>query len=282
MPTLREYRGREHWSASSINQFLNICSLQYAFQRVYREIPAFTPVCLVFGTVYHQVMRHAALVRMEGGRPEAGEGRELFAGLWRQAMDEARDGDRDVRLDQGMGMEDYLRQGQDLVACAIAETDPEERIVSVDEAFAVPLLAGGVQVTERPLIGELDLVIEKNGQRMVVDHKTSARRWSKGQAALSIQPTAYLYAYRQLHGMEVPFRFDVLVKHKTPVRECHHTTRDDNDFERLAVLAGRIEAMVEAGHFLPSDQGFYCGGCPYRKPCARWHMERGRVCKLAA
>ncbi len=33
---------RPHWSFSSLNQILNICSLQYYFQRVERIEPAFT------------------------------------------------------------------------------------------------------------------------------------------------------------------------------------------------------------------------------------------------
>ena len=34
MGTLREYRARPHWSYSALNQFFNICSLQYAFDRI--------------------------------------------------------------------------------------------------------------------------------------------------------------------------------------------------------------------------------------------------------
>jgi len=46
MPTLEDYRDREHWSFSALNQFVNICSLQYAFDRVYRLPKEFTPVSL--------------------------------------------------------------------------------------------------------------------------------------------------------------------------------------------------------------------------------------------
>jgi putative RecB family exonuclease len=49
MATLNDYRDREHWSFSAINQFLNICSLQYAFDRIYKLEKRFTPVSLSFG-----------------------------------------------------------------------------------------------------------------------------------------------------------------------------------------------------------------------------------------
>ena len=65
MPTLNDYRDREHHSFSSINQFINSCSLQYAFQRIYRAPKAFTPVSLIFGSVFHRVMEWVSLSRRE-------------------------------------------------------------------------------------------------------------------------------------------------------------------------------------------------------------------------
>ena len=34
MGTLDQYRDREHWSYSALNQYLNVCSLQYFFDRI--------------------------------------------------------------------------------------------------------------------------------------------------------------------------------------------------------------------------------------------------------
>lgn len=69
MSNLADYRERPHWSYSALNQFFNICSLQFAFQRILKLPAAFTPVALGFGSAYHRVMEHVALQRMEGGRP---------------------------------------------------------------------------------------------------------------------------------------------------------------------------------------------------------------------
>jgi hypothetical protein len=66
MPTLSDYRDREQHSFSSINQFINIFSLQYAFQRIYQAPKAFTPVSLIFGGVFHRVMEWVSLNRKEG------------------------------------------------------------------------------------------------------------------------------------------------------------------------------------------------------------------------
>lgn len=77
---------------------------------------------------------------------------------------------------------------------------------------------------------------------------------------------------------EIPeFRFDVVVKNKTPVFEQHITQRTQGDFLRLVELAKLAESMIAAEHFAPSEQGFYCGGCPHQTTCKVWHIERCRV-----
>jgi hypothetical protein len=53
MATLAEYRAREHWSFSALNPFVNICALQFAFDRIYRLPKALTPVTLAFGSAFH-------------------------------------------------------------------------------------------------------------------------------------------------------------------------------------------------------------------------------------
>lgn len=277
MPTLSDYRSRPHWSYSSINQFLNICSLQYAFERVYRVEREFTPVAAVFGRVFHQVMAYIAGLRM-GGIVPGSEAKRLFSDLWHEAVKNT----ANLRLDKDRKAGDYDRLGIDLVSCAVANADHDERIVAVNEVFAVPLMDGDTLVSEKPIIGEIDQVAEKDGRRVLVDFKTAARRWSGAQASKSLQPTAYLYGYRFVHRSDPVFRFDVLVKNKTPVYERYYTARTADDFSRLAVLTAKIEGMVRAEHFLPSEQGFYCAGCPYAHECRSWHRKRNTSVSVAA
>ena len=35
--------------------------------------------------------------------------------------------------------------------------------------------------------------------------------------------------------------------------------------------------MVKAEHFLPSEQSWACGDCPYAEACAVWHRSRARA-----
>jgi putative RecB family exonuclease len=273
MGTLDEYRDREHWSFSALNQFLNICSLQFAFQRVYRLEKAFTPVSLSFGSCYHRVMEWLHLTRKDGGQPTESQVRDLFRDLWSRQVQE----DHSIRFDEEITEDTCSAQGADLVAAFLKAVDPEEQVLAVNEAFAVPLVDSRGTVLMKPLVGELDCRVSKAGSVTIVDWKTSARRWPKDQADKSLQPTVYLYGYRQLHGAVAPMRFDVTVKNKTPVVEQHVTTRNQDRFNRMVELVKTVERMVAAEHFLPSEQGFYCGSCPFAQACRAWHRNQARV-----
>lgn len=273
MATLNDYRDREHWSFSALNQFLNICSLQFAFDRIHKLEKSFTPVSLSFGSAFHRAMEWLHLRLKEGGRPQEAEVRALFRDLWSRQVKE----DDRIRFDEETGADACGGQGADLVAAFLKSVDPEEQVLAVNDAFAVPLIDFQGNVLEKPMVGEIDCVVRKDEKTVLVDWKTSARRWPKEQAHKSLQPTVYAYAYRQLHAQDVPVRFDVVVKNKTPVVEQHITTRTVDQFHRMVELVKRVEDMIAAEHWLPSEQGFYCAGCPHQEACKSWHRQAARV-----
>ena len=277
MATLDDYRDREHWSFSALNQYLNICALQYAFDRVYRLEKAFTPVSLSFGSTFHRAMEWMHLVRKEGGQPKENEARDLFRDLWSRQVKE----DKHIRFDEEITEDTCSAQGADLVAAFLKAADPEEQVIAVNEAFAVPLIDAQGHVLEKPMVGELDCRVSKAASMTVVDWKTSSRRWPKDQAEKSLQPTVYLYGYRQLHAQDVPMRFDVVVKNKTPVVERYVTTRTVDQFNRMVELVKLAESMIAAEHFLPNEQSFYCAGCPHQEACRGWYRARVSV-RMAA
>jgi Holliday junction resolvase-like predicted endonuclease len=160
------------------------------------------------------------------------------------------------------------------VECYLNSLDPAEQVVAVNETFAVP-----VPGSDKPLIGELDLVVEKDGRKIVVDWKTAARRWPKDKPEKDLQPTAILYAYEQTHAVLPDFRFDVIVKNKTPVFEQHVATRTHDQFQRFTRLITLMESMVKAEHFCPNEQSFYCNGCPFGTACKAWHRQQHKVCE---
>lgn len=273
MATLNDYRDREHWSFSALNQFLNICGLQYYYDRIARLERTFTPVSLSFGSAFHRALEFIGLVRKEGRQTQEQEARDLFRDLWSRQCQE----DHNIRFDDEITADTCSAQGADLVAAYLKAVDPEEQVLAVNEAFAVPLIDAQGQMLEKPMVGELDCRVSKAGNVTIVDWKTSARRWPREQAQKSLQPTVYLYADLKLHNETPDFRFDVVVKNKAPVVEQHVTTRTQDQFNRMVELVKMVESMIASEHFVPSEQGFYCAGCPHQEPCRAWHRQAARV-----
>jgi hypothetical protein len=274
MPTLMQYRAdRPHWSYSALNQFFGVCSLQYYFDRIEKLQKPFTPASLAFGSAYHRVMEWAALTRMQGQQVKAQEASDLFQDIWGRQIEE----EADIKYDEDCDAESSSKLGRDMVACAVSGFDPEEEVVSVSEAFCVPLRDTSGIALEKPLIGELDCVVRKAGPDTIVDWKTAGKKWPKSKAAKDWQPTAFLMAYCLKHGSVPRFRFDVVTKTKTPVLESHETSRNENDFARFVHLVKLADSMIEAGHFAPNEQGFYCGGCPHQEACKTWHVAKSRT-----
>jgi len=274
MATLQQYREeRPHWSYSALNQFFNICSLQYYFDKIEKRRKTFTPASLAFGSAYHRVMEWAALTRKQGRAPTSQETSDLFQDIWGRQIEE----EADIKYDEECDAETSAKLGRDMVVCAVSGFDPEEEVVAVSEAFCVPLRDASGVALEKPLIGELDCVVRKAGPVKIVDWKTSGRKWPKSKAAKDWQPTAFLMAFSLKHGSVPEFRFDVVTKTKTPMLESHVTSRSESDFARFVHLVKLADSMIEAGHFAPNEQGFYCGGCTHQEACKTWHVAKSRT-----
>jgi putative RecB family exonuclease len=219
------------------------------------------------------------MTRMEGRIPAPAETADLFQTLWTRQLTE----DADIRYDEDMDADTCANQGREMAACLVNNIDPDEEVVTVSEAFCVPLTDASGHALETPLIGEIDCVVSKSGRKSLVDWKTSGRRWPKGKADMDWQPTAFLYGYSLKHDETPDFRFDVVVKNKTPVFEQHVTSRGPDQFLRLVEMAKLAESMIKAGHFAPNEQSFYCGGCPHQEACKSWHRGPTRLpVRLAA
>ena len=262
-------RGRPHWSYSSLNLLLNICSLQWAFEKIEKLPKPFTPVSLAFGSAYHRAMEFIAAHRMDGRLPAAREVGDAFRAAWERAQAEG------PPLEKSEGTpEQYAEQGAELAEAYLRQIDPAERVVDYNRAFAVP-----VGSSDKPLIGEIDCVVETAGETVLVDWKTSARRWPAGQAEKSLQPTVYLYGAEQFRAGAgcARFRFDVAVKNKAPVVERNSTTRSPDDFLRLERMVETADRIVAHELFYPSEQSFACGGCAFQEPCKAWHRRAART-----
>ena len=129
------------------------------------------------------------------------------------------------------------------------------------------------EVLERDLVGSLDrLERDAAGQLVVVDLKTSARKYTNLQVEASLQLSVYSYA-TQMNGLadeqDLRLRFDVLTKTKQPELCRYWTTRDRAANVRLFRLAAEVLRAIEAGVFHPVV-GWQCKDCVFRSKCWAW------------
>jgi len=278
MARLSEYRKRPHYSFSALNMFLNICSLRYAFEYIYKIETEHTPVSLAFGKAFHAVAEWIARQRKAGERLESSDAQDLFTDCWNLECTN----DQKIIFDGEQEWEALNETGRKATECLNESWPRDERILDIGYSFAVPIIgADGSTVTEKPLIGEMDCIVrDSTGEICIIDWKTASRKWATDKAHKDFQATCFTYAYQNQFGKNPLFRFDVVTKAKTPVYEQHCTIRTKDDFHRLARMVGIVEKAIDAEVFLPNEQGFYCGDCQFSHACKEWHRQQAKTISL--
>lgn len=264
MPGEREWSGL-HVSVSQIKCYLR-CPRQYQLKYVLGVEPAFVPAALAFGSAFHVALGYFyGLLKEAGSAPGPGELAEVFRDAW----DNAASGPVPLQVeDEEDAAADPVARGTAMLAAFHREAAARPvQVESVERGFAVGLHDPDTgEVLEEKLVGALDLVVWDGERRVVVEHKTAARRYSQDQLRYDLQPTAYKLAAAQLGLGEVGVRLQVVTKTKEPavqVEEVERGGRDVDDFLRTVV--GVLRA-VDVGAFYPV-RGWQCRGCPYGHAC---------------
>jgi putative RecB family exonuclease len=235
---------------------------------VYKREPESRPASLVFGSAFHGALAFHANRWLQGKTCTAADCHDVFADLLTTNCQA--DGPP-VRFGDGEDLDSLIRQGQAMLDAYLSSLDPDEEIEAVGVPFSVPLIdANGVPL-DKPLIGEYDLVVRKNGIRTIIDWKTSARRWPKDKADTDLQATCYLWAEQHQGRADTHLRFDVVTKTKQPACEQHYATRDTSDFAQLGGTVRILERVVANDCFLPRHGNWECANCPHAYACERWH-----------
>jgi hypothetical protein len=266
-----DLRKAPHWSFSALNSVLNICSLQYAFGRVYKEEPEFTPINLVFGSAFHRGAGFLFNMLKSGSEPSAAELADFFA---KALVCEVENSRAPVQFGKDKSIEEYTAKGSQMLQVLKDDFSPDDKIIDTDVPFRVDLLDASGKPVSKPLIGEYDAVVENKGQLIVVDFKTAAAKWPAQKCHSDLQATAYLYALRQdLEQRENLFRYDVITKTKTPTVTRYLTNRTQADFDRFIHLVKIADAVVEQGLYYPHETSFACSGCPHSTACSQWNAQ---------
>lgn len=252
-------------SISQLKTYLR-CPRQYEFRYVRGEKPESVAVALVLGTAVHAALASYYTSLRDGAVLALGDMLEVFAGAWIAAQT----AELPVLTDDGAPLASVAAHGASMLRVfhAHAARAPAVRPVLIEAPFNVELHDPVTrEVLDETLTGVIDLVAEREGRLRIFEHKTAARRYGRDQLEFDLQPTAYLYAARQL-GLKVDgITFQIVTKAATPVVQVEDVERDavaEDDF--LLTVVGVLRA-IDAAAFYPV-RGWACRGCSYARRCA--------------
>jgi putative RecB family exonuclease len=263
-----EMRQQPHVSFTQIDQYLR-CPLKYRFTYVDRLQPDFVPAALAFGSGIHGAAAFLFRGRSDGAPPSLSDVQAFFEGYWKLETN-----NRPIRFGEKDTKESLLELACRMLEVLYKNQEPATEIIGVEQPFDVPLIDLDTgEVLDRALVGTLDLIeCHAEGRLVVVDLKTSARKYTDLQAELSLQLSIYSYA-TAMNGLgdqeDLRLRFDVLTKTKQPELCRYWTQRDRAANLRLFRLVAEVLHAIEAGVFHPNP-GWQCKDCPFQSRCWAW------------
>jgi len=262
-----EVRQQPHVSFTQIDQYLR-CPLRYRFLYIDRLEPDFVPTARAFGSGIHAAAAVFFRGVAQGERPRVEDVQGYFESFWNLEA-----GHQPLRYGEKESKESLLDLGRRMVAVLCEDFKLGTEVLAVEQPFAVPLIDQETgEVLDRDLVGTLDL-LERDGEGLVVvDLKTSARKYTDLQVEASLQLSVYSYAVGLSsfeNGDDVRLRFDVLTKTRVPELHRYWTTRDRAANVRLFRMVSEVLAAIEAGAFHPIV-GWQCKECVFRSKCWAW------------
>ena len=123
-----------------------------------------------------------------------------------------------------------------------------------------------------PLLGIVDLILDKPDGAQIIDFKTSARGGTPSEISHEVQLSSYAYLFRRLDGrQEAGLEIRSLIKTKTPKIEFHaYPAREERHLRRLFAIIREYLDSLDAGRF-NYRPGWGCSMCDLRDgPCRAW------------
>jgi putative RecB family exonuclease len=254
------------------------CPRQFELKYVRGVAPAFVPVNLAFGSAIHEALAaHYNEIKSTGSPLR----RDLVLDVFRAAWERAIDGDIPLQaVEDGEDPREVVDKGVSMLH-AFAEhaaRSPTKEVEAVELAFTVALYdPDSGERLEEALTGFMDLVVVEGGHRVVVEHKTSSRKFSDDQLQFDLQVSGYKLAARAAGLGEVGLRFQIITKARAPfvqVADVQRGQADEVDFVRTAV--GVLRA-IDAGVSYPI-RGWACRSCQFAHAC---HGARAQVARAS-
>ena len=261
---LAELRQGLHTSVSQISCYLR-CPASYNHRYVLGTPPSHKSVALSFGSaIHHALALSYEHLQAHGEKLPVADLHDAFAG---RIEVELADKSVPILFDDGQDAGTVKDLGVAMLTSFHDTGFAPDRVVGVEVPFAVDLADPETgEILDIPLIGAVDLIAEKDGHVVLVEHKTAARRFDQTRLRYDPQPTTYQYASRSLRLINPQLVFQILLKQKKPACETIPITRSkESEIEMLHTFVHALKG-IEAGVFF-RNRGWACGDCGFRRAC---------------
>lgn len=245
------------------------CPRQYALKYVRGIEPAFVPLALAFGSAFHE-----ALAAFYSEVKATGEPLQLnyMGDVFRDAWDRASSGPVPLQRDESDDPGELPLKASNMLAAFHEYAVPvvaNQKVEAIEQPFAMTICDpdSGEQLEEQ-LVGVIDLIVREGERRVIVEHKTAARKYSQETLCNDPQPTAYRAAARTMGLGEAGVRYQVVTKTKVPAVQVENVVRGERDEEDLLRTVLGVLRGVDAGVDFPI-RGGQCRSCPYAHVCQR-------------
>jgi len=254
----------EHLSASAIGKYLR-CPRSYRYRYVEHRIPETRASALVFGGAIHTALAHFySAHRNVQKEPDLAELCDVFRGAWAENLDDG----PPVLFGEDESADKLTDMGVAMLGTFLKKAPFYREVVEVEMPFSVELADPETGEVLPRLVGVFDAVVrEQDGGFAVLEHKTSAKRWTEWKLAFDNQLTVYSLAAPQLgFGDDATVVVQVLLKQKTPDLVLYRPTRTDADHRDLVDIVRGISRAVRAEAFHPCRE-WWCRSCEYASAC---------------
>ncbi|MBZ0236376.1 MAG: PD-(D/E)XK nuclease family protein [Deltaproteobacteria bacterium] len=253
-------------SVSQIKTYLR-CPRQYELHYVLGEPAEHVASALLLGTAVHAALGAYYTVLRDGLSAPLEMVLEVFAGAWIAGQPAGlpvltEDGEPLTAVEQlGRRMLKVFHSRQPRLTGL--------RPVLIESPFAIELHhpETGELLDER-MIGVIDLVADIDGRRMIIEHKTAARRYGRDQLDHDLQPTAYLIASRVLGLGAEGLAYQIITKTAEPAIQHAEVNRTVQQERELMMTVLGVLRAIDAGVFYPV-RGWQCRTCAHRQACDR-------------
>jgi len=259
-----------HISYTQLNTYLK-CPQKYEFQYV-KALPwEFVPEYFPFGRAIHEVAKlFYRTLKETGQRIPLADLTQHFKATWDKETQA-----NNIRYKEKQNRDTAREKGVQLVKVFYENVAPQ-RIIGVEVPFSVDLVLEETgEVLPCKLSGIFDLIeADQEDTLVIVELKTSSKRFTDDQLDLDLQGTLYSYALKQIrfhtHGEDTLVRYDQLLKQKSPDMETYYAVKGNVDYTWAYRLVRKVLRAIDYEVFHPIP-GWQCKDCPYGKTCQKEH-----------